>query len=141
MEFAAVILTPGDIDTGWRTVWQEARSEGYAGMLAVAWVVRNRLEYKAGDRWGTVAQVCLDWLQFSGWREQDGNFLPAEKAVLDDNGLLCLRALLQAFTTGKSEDPTYGARNYHAKEITPPWAVGHKPCVVIGRHLFYNDIA
>jgi hypothetical protein len=31
-----VILTPGDLDIGWRTVWMEARGEPYEGKVAVA---------------------------------------------------------------------------------------------------------
>ena len=140
-------LTPGDLDIGWRTIWMEARSEGYEGMVAVAWVLRNRLEYKAQDRWNTIAQVCLDWLQFSGWRESDNNFKPALTAVLDDVGLPCLRALVEVMSTDKALDPTHGARHYYSPKAMPPgqpspgWAMGRKPCATIKGFVMFNDIA
>lgn len=136
------ILMPGDLDIGWRTVWQEARDQGYDGMIAVAWVLRNRLEFRRGDRWATLAQTCMDWLQFSGWREQDANFLPAHRADLDGTGLLCVKALTTVLLAAPNSDPTFGSRHYvNPKLAQPGWAYGHKPAVVIGDHAFYNTVA
>ena len=137
-----MFVTPGDIDYGWRTIKMEAANQGFQGMLAVAWVIRNRMEFRAGDRWATLAQTCLDWLQFSGWREQDATFKPTLSADLDDIGLQCLRALVTALTQSKSDDPTKGARHYfNPGVVNPDWARGKTPCAKIGDHWFYNDVA
>ena len=136
-----MILTPGDIDVGWRTVWMEARGETYEGAKAVVHVLRNRVNHRAGDRWSTIAQVCLDWLQFSGWREADPNFSKALALTLNDSAARrALRAFLEALD---ERDPTLGARHYYAASMAQPpkWAAGKKPCVVVGGHLFFNDVA
>lgn len=137
------ILTIGDLDIAWRTVWQEARNQPYVGKLAVAWVLRNRLEYKPGDRWATLAQVCLDWLQFSGWRDQDKNLQASMVADLDGLGRECLRSVLEAFAGDAKNDPTRGARHYYAPKAmpTPPaWAVGHQPSAIIQDHYFFTGV-
>jgi hypothetical protein len=36
--------TARDIDTLARTIWGEARNQGREGMIAVAWVIRNRVD-------------------------------------------------------------------------------------------------
>lgn len=136
------ILTPGDLDIAWRTVRQEAAGEPYAGKVAVAWTFRNRLTLRAGDRWATLAQVCLDWLQYSGWRDQDPNLKPSQSADLDALGRDCLRAVLEAF--GSNSDPTNGARHYYAPKVLPDgpkWARGLAPSAVIGGHRFFNNVA
>jgi len=138
-----VILTPGDFDTGWRTVWMEARDQGDKGMYAVAWVLRNRLERKANDRWATIGQVCLDWLQFSGWRENDPNFKQALVVPLDTLGQRCAIALLRAMSDPRSMDPTGGSCHYYSTKVmkTPPaWAVGKTPVACIGDHAFFAGV-
>ena len=130
----------GDIDIGWRTVRQEAANQGFEGMVAVAWTLRNRLEYRTRDRWNTLAQVCLDWLQFSGWRESDPTFAPSLVADLDAIGMQCLHALTSALS-GATPDPTQGARHYfNPNLVSPKWARGKVPCYRWRDHVFFNDI-
>jgi hypothetical protein len=132
------LLTPGDLDIGWRTVRMESAGESYAGKVAVAHVLINRVNYRQGDRWNTLAQVCLDWLQFSGWREADPTFKAALYADLDLVGIECVRALAEACTTA---DTTQGARHYHARSVSPSWAAGKVPVLDLGAHRFYAGIA
>ncbi|TXH55282.1 MAG: cell wall hydrolase [Desulfurellales bacterium] len=141
MKAINTILLPGDIDYGWRTIRMEAANQGDLGMLGVAYVLRNRLEWRRNDRWATLAQVCLDWLQFSEWREADATFLPTLAYVLDATGLRCLNALVTALS-GTQPDPTQGARHYfNPKHANPAWARGKAPCVVISDHHFFNNVA
>ena len=138
------ILTIGDLDVAWRTVRQEAANQPYVGKLAVAWTFRNRLEWKSGDRWATLAQVCLDWMQYSGWRDQDPNLKPSQVADLDPLGRDCLRAVLEAFAGKPSDDPSRGARHYYAPKVLPKppaWAAGREPSAIIADHLFFAGIA
>src|SRR5690242_9293677 len=58
------------------TIWQEARGEAYAGKLAVAEVIRNRIKERyASD--GTVAGTVIRPKQFSGWNSSDSNRIPS----------------------------------------------------------------
>ncbi|MGH3756111.1 MAG: cell wall hydrolase, partial [Pseudonocardiaceae bacterium] len=55
-----------------RTLYGEARGEPFDGLVAVAWVIRNRAE--SPRWWGRdVKGVCLHPLQFSCWNETDPN--------------------------------------------------------------------
>ena len=139
-----ILIVPGDLDIMWRTILMEARGEPYEGKVAVGNVIINRVVYRANDRWCTVAQACLDWLQFSGWREKDSNFRVAMTAQLDAVALTCLRAACEALTR---PDTTSGSRHYYApgamvpKGSVPPWAVGLTPIAKIGGQLFFNNVA
>jgi len=58
-----------------------------------------------------------------------------------DRRFVLAQQLAQAALAGELADYTFGATHYHAVDVAPSWAAGHTPCVVIGRHAFYNDIA
>lgn len=135
----------GDVNVLAETLWGEARGEGPAGMEAVAAVVLNRRN--AGYRGcHTATQVCHDPRQFSCWNADDPNSLllsalPRQQAdpVFPQAVEIARRAL-----TGGLIDPTRGAKHYIATSLPlaarPLWLLGKVPCVVIGRHAFYNDI-
>lgn len=137
-----MILTFADIEIAARTVWAEARGEGYAGQYAVACVLKNRLQSNKGvfARDDTLATACLRHLQFSAWTREDPNFRKMQTVSLDDPKLLqCLGAVVDALNS--ELDTTHGSLHYHAVHIlTPKWAKGHEPVAQIGGHLFYNDI-
>ena len=135
----SLLLTPGDVDIAMRTVWMEARGEPFEGMVAVMHTIINRVIYREQDKWNTVAQVCLAWLQFSGWREADPNFAAAME--LSVNHYQARRASLAVWTALLEADTTSGARHYHAVSIEPYWAKGHEPVLVIAKHCFYNTVA
>lgn len=132
-------VTPGDEDIVMRTIWMEARGESYEGKLAVAHVIINRA-ISGRPRWNTLAQVCLDPYQFSGWRQADGNFLVALNLRPEDlRAQDCLRAFREA--NASLHDPTHGARHYfNPKLANPDWAKGHVPCYKVGNHDFYNTV-
>jgi spore germination cell wall hydrolase CwlJ-like protein len=125
-----------DLDTAARTVWGEAR--GDSSKQAVAHVIVNRAE--RGGWWGdTIHEVCRKPYQFSCWNKNDPNrdkMLALEK----DDQLYKECLAMVAFVVVSDIDPTDGATHYHTKGIVPPWAVGKKPCLNQGNHLFYNDI-
>lgn len=126
------------VDVLARTVWGEARSDGRAGMEAVASVVLNRARHPRW--WGTdVLSVCLDPWQFSCWNQADPN-LPKLSAV-DDRDAAFQLALLVAHdaVNGVLADPTGGADSYY--EIgtrAPSWAVRSKWTRNILGHAFYR---
>jgi N-acetylmuramoyl-L-alanine amidase len=127
-------------DTLARTLWGEARGEGREGMMAVASVILNRAA-KPGW-WGrSVAEVCLRPRQFSCWLADDPNRAKLEKVDERDAQFRLAQQIAEQALGGGLPDYTFGATHYHAVDIAPAWAKGHTPCVVIGRHAFYNDIA
>lgn len=118
-----VALQAGDLDAAARTVWGEARGEGYVGMIAVAAVIANRVKQARayvekngkphplfGD--GSVRDCCQRPMQFSCWNEGDPN-LPKLKAVTTADETFCwaLYVTLGIFL-GHQLDPTQGATHY-----------------------------
>lgn len=125
-----------------RTVWGEARGEGFRGQLAVAHVVLNRA--RRGGWWGdSIIDVCFKPHQFSCWNKDDPNYRLI--VGIDPNNSKSLRECLAAATMavfGIAPDPTGGATHYFAKDWpTPAWAKGKAPTIVIGKHLFFKDIS
>lgn len=139
------LLCQGDLEICARTVYGEARGESHEGRVAVARVMVNRWRSTTGQ-WAkddTLASACLRHLQFSGWTPADPNFQAQYKASLGDAVFLgCWLAVLEALMLTPETDPTQGALHYHADWIEiPKWVPeGHQPCIVIGRHRFYNSI-
>src|ERR1700693_5206652 len=61
------------------TIWREPRGEGSDGMLAVAFVIRNRAQH--GHPWPhDPDRVCLQRRQFSCWNDSD-----AQRDLYPDN--------------------------------------------------------
>lgn len=132
------------VDVLARTVWGEARGEGTAGMSAVANVVLNRVAIaraRGGFWWGAdIIQVCQKPKQFSCWNRADPNFRKLQ--AVDERDLYFATALRIArrAVAGALADATRGATHYHADWMTPYWARGEKPVIVIGRHKFYKIV-
>lgn len=125
-----------------RTIWGEARAEPQAGMEAVASVVLNRVAVamkKGGYWWGNdIISVCQKPYQFSCWNRTDANY-PKLIAVTEKNihFATCLRIARRA-VAGALSDQTGGATHYHADYVSPYWAKGQVPTIIIGRHIFYR---
>jgi hypothetical protein len=138
--FASVDDPLGDMDTLARTLWGEARGDDEEGMQAVASVVLNRL--KRPQRFQpTVARVCRARKQFSCWNEGDPN-LPKLKGLDNRNAAFTIALdVARRAIRGQLPDNTSGADHYHRHDITAGWSDDHTPCVRIGAHVFFNDIA
>jgi N-acetylmuramoyl-L-alanine amidase len=121
-----------------KTIWGEARGEGFAGMVAVAWVVRNRAA--RGGWWGeSISGVCLKPLQFSCWNSDDPNRDRLDHVTIDTPEYLRATGVAAIVITGDIPDPTNGATNYHTKVIHPPWADKMTKVAEIGNHVFYRE--
>lgn len=138
------IPTPDDLTVLAKTLWAEARGEGQAGMIAVAWVIRNRVDDgKPKSWWGEgYTGVCMKPWQFSCWNTNDANYqylrgskpIPAkEYAAALEAAQLCIVGTV---------DPTGGATHYYSTSMsTPPkWVKGATKTVQIGRHIFYKNV-
>lgn len=122
-----------------RTLWGEARGEGRDGMRGVASVICNRTSRPGW--WGrSIAEVCLKPWQFSCWLESDPNRVKLLAVDGRDRAYATALSVATDALAGILPDYTFGATHYHAVDCAPDWARGRTPCVVIGRHAFYNDI-
>ena len=141
---ARALYTDMEIDTMARTLWGEARSEGSAGMQAVACVILNRVKTArvfGGYWWGNdIVQVCHKPYQFSCWNKADPNYRKLLAVTDSDIHFATAKRIARRAVLGFTDDPTYGADHYHTKAIAPHWAKGKKPTNVIGQHIFYKLI-
>jgi len=105
------------------TVLGEARNQPYQGKVAVAQVVRNRMDEKGLS----VADVVLHPWQFSCWNSEDPNKLFLIETVAKQAGNVqppglweeCLQAAESALGTPREVDPTGGATHYCTEDL---WA-------------------
>lgn len=139
-----------DIDTLARTIYGEARGEDRQSKIAVACVILNRVQQRKqcgyrnidGRKIPTIAATCLKPWQFSCWNEKDPNrkvilkVTPANKIFAE-----CLEIAQKAYDC-RLQDITSGATHYYNPRgcEKPRWAEGKKPCAVVGKHLFFNNI-
>lgn len=138
-------ITEKDRDVLARTLWGEARGEGLAGMVAVAWTIRNRVDDgKDKSWWGEgYAGVCQKPYQFSCWNRNDPNyqFLSGARAIPFRELAQCRIAADQVID-GKVPDPTGGATHYYATTMpsAPKWVVGAKQTLELGHHRFFREV-
>lgn len=125
------------------TIHQEAAGESYLGKLAVAEVIRNRMNKRyASD--GTVTDTVLRPKQFSGWNTSDAGRI--RNARIDsDNPVVkdCIRAWHEAQA---GSNTVHGAVLYYAPATLkklgwpePDWALpdsADEVAVVGGHHFF-----
>lgn len=128
-------LNQHDFDLLVKTVWGEARSEGYAGMRAVAEVVVNRaLHPKAWPN--EVKDVVKENYQFSCWNANDPNFKKLSSvSSADPRYQVAQKAVLDAI---KQPLLAEGATHYHTVDIRPDWVGSMRLVKQIGRHKFYR---
>lgn len=138
-----------DIEVLARTIYGEARNQGAKGMEAVACVIINRVrahKYFTGfvtvgkAKIPSVAETCLKPWQFSCWLSADPNRKIIENVTIGDPVFEKCLEIANRAVCGQLNDITQRATHYHTKAIQPKWAVGKKPCAIIGDHLFYNNI-
>ncbi|MCF4166321.1 cell wall hydrolase [Zavarzinia compransoris] len=135
------------------TLWGEARGEGSAGQVAVAWVIVNR--WRQPSWWSrergdgipddTIEAVCRDPWQFTCWSDAQGDRLRA--ITLGWSGIAEILSLVDGVLAGRIPDPTGRADHYHTiaapayarapGKWPPKWAVGRAPSARIGAHLFF----
>lgn len=90
-----------------------AAGEDDEGLIAIAWVVLNRLKAARSHDAGS---ICVH--------------------VPDPQLALALAALCRAWA-GDAPDPTHGATRFHPHTELPGWARRETPRALIGRNFFY----
>jgi len=125
------------------TILQEARNQTYDGMIAVAEVIRNRMDSKFYSDGSVVGTVLRD-RQFSGWNNSDPNRIICGKYSLDDPRVVqAIRAWKTAINN--KTDLTSGALFYHARTMSPfpDWSkdASIMRTTMIGDHIFYRKVS
>ena len=121
------------------TIWMEARSDGQAGMQAVASIILNRTNHPRW--WGHgILSVCLEPEQFSSWNTGSTQIPLVQKAI-ENGDAIYMEALKIAELAMEDDlpDNTRGADSYFAVSIpAPSWAKENEFTIQIGRQRFYR---
>lgn len=118
-----------------KTIYFEARGQSDEELLAVAHVVRNRVEHPDFPR--TMCGVVKEGgeeppCQFAWWC--DGR----PDVARDDQEYLRALDTARRVLSGESEDPTDGANMFHNTSVKPAWTRAARGRGQIGDHLFYH---
>ena len=126
-----------DLDVMARTIYGEARGESRDGMIAVAWVIKNRSDNPGW--WGNgVADVCRKPWQFSCWNENDPNRQKLTNVTIEDPRFRDCLMVTAGVLSGNYEDNTGGSNHYCTKNLDPKWSIGEQPVAYVGNHKFYK---
>lgn len=137
-----------DLDVVARTVYGEARGEPWLGKVAVAWVIRNRVEVDLNDDdkpdwWGEgYIPISKHPWQFSCWNEKDPNRELLEKIDVSTSSVFreCVAAASMVML-GMIPDPTFRSFHYiNPKYARAEWFVGKQHCFSVGKHIFFNNV-
>ena len=117
-------------------LYWEARSEGREGMIAVGWVVLNRVKHAefpdtvcAVIRQGGETQPCAWSWWCDGKSDQPRNTEVWTRA----------QRLARRLLGNPPPDPTRGALWFHHVSVKKPaWARHYKRTIRIGKHIFYR---
>ena len=137
-----------DKDVLARTMYGEAEPKDEADAVAIAWVVRNRVEL---PNWpNDYAGVCKQRTnggvyQFSCWSPKHGFPDRLNKVTTADPWFRKCLEIAGKVMAGQIPDPTTRSTHYFADYIAwPKWAKGHTPVYSTPwgkyNHLFFNDI-
>jgi spore germination cell wall hydrolase CwlJ-like protein len=118
-----------------RTIYWEAKSEGIAGMEAIANVVMNRLGHEGFP--GTVCGVVRQGsergaCQFSWWC--DGR--PDD--VKENEAYAMAKEVARKALNRQLPDRTGGALYFHQRKVKPGWSAKYIRTARVGDHLFYR---
>ena len=118
-------------------LYHEARSEGSDGMIAVAWVVLNRIESEAfpDSITAVINEPTRSGCQW-GWTCDGRSDTPTEQ----DNWELAQEVAALMLSDARPADPTEGAVVFHETfRATPGWLQrGATRTVTLNNHHFYR---
>ncbi len=132
-DFQPGLLSHSDDDLAALTIYLEARGESFAGKLAVAAVIRNRMKMKYQSD-GTVQGTVLKAWQFEPWNKQRPH-----QVRINLNNRRMQDSILAWQLVQDGREVVDGALLFYNPRIarTPRWArLGHK-VATIGGHEFY----
>ena len=127
------------------TVYGEARGEEIDGQVAVASVIRNRVN----NRKKSYIEICFEPNQFSCWNEHDPNRkildIIRQEKIPPDNVFIQIQYLVAGVMTGKIIDNTKGSEHYLERALfystkRPSWARITKDQIQIRNHVFFTPV-
>ncbi len=126
-------------------IWREARNQSYEAMVAVAWVVKNRVaspKWWGADYPSVILKHYKGVYQFTSFDEDDPNSTLFPRGP-EPEWELCLAAAAAVFA-GSAPDPTNGATHYFDKSLDdkpPAWAnSGTIHMADIGDFHFFREV-
>jgi hypothetical protein len=122
-----------------RTIWGEAGNQGPQGWLAVAHVIKNRIDSGAWGPNDHVLPVLYAKHQFSMYNEGNPQGPRARALATNDPAYQRIGQVVDAVFSGKTQDPTGGATHFfNPKEVSefPLWAADATNVRTIGDHVF-----
>ncbi len=116
------------------TIYLEARGESFAGKLAVAAVIRNRMTHKYHSD-GTVKGTVLRAKQFEPWMGRN-----PEEVEFDQTNRIMQESLLAWRLVQDGRKVVDGAVLFYNPQLvkTPRWAQFNRKVAKIGGHEFFN---
>jgi conjugal transfer mating pair stabilization protein TraG len=140
-------ISAADLDAVVRTIYGEARGESEKGMIAVAYVIKNRTEDK---RWpSSPEKVVKQKYQFSSWNANDANLKVITSLSPNSAFYKNIANIVKSVWAGSVTDPTNGSVYYFAPAGMPgrkapkwwPDAVAEsKGQIQIGNHFFAGKV-
>ena len=126
-----------DVITVARTIYNEARGDGLAGMQGVAEVIRNRIGHAGYGKKSSAIEVVSQQGQFLGYGTSVPKATGVDATRWEDAKNLA-RNLVDGTLTGNK---TCGAHAFHKAEsskglVGPAWTATHT--VKIGEHNFFK---
>jgi spore germination cell wall hydrolase CwlJ-like protein len=106
-----------------KTIYGEARGESIETMLAVGWVIRNRL--CSGHYGATYKDVVLQPKQFSCWNKNDPNYKVIKGMIKGRHWEVCIGVAIVVMQSSEKHNPVVGVRHYYDRSMdgNPPyWA-------------------
>ncbi len=118
------------------TIYMEARGESFAGKLAVAAVIRNRIKLKYQSD-GTINGTVLRRKQFQPWNHRHPN-----QVKLNGDDTRMRDSVLAWKLVQDGRNVVDGAVLFFNPHIarTPNWAIASHKVATIGRHEFYRPM-
>lgn len=129
------------------TTWREAMNQGETGMLAVAWIIMNRM--KSGKFGGSISEVVTQANQFSSMTIRGDNMTvvwPWRQETINATAWITAQRVCNDLLNGVTTDTTGGALYYaNLVNLTSRWFLEniaqnsqHPMTVKIGAHTFYR---
>lgn len=143
-ERARVVMSDAEVQCMARNMYHEARGEGDVGMIAVGYVVLNRMasnHFKSSTVCGVINQT--DFIKKTGRRSCQFSWVCAKRTVATNPGaqasyeraLTLARAVMQRTVENPIDDSIY----FHSRKVDPGFA-RKAVRAVIGSHRFYAAI-
>lgn len=122
-------------------IYFESRGEPVAGQVAVAHVIRNRMEDpRYPDNACDVVKQGYYWKGFPIRHKCQFSFYCDGLSDNPKNLRAWKDALYIAELSGYIPDTTDGATHYHSTKVFPQWAYAGEVTTKIHRHVFYKGI-